>query len=177
MKQTNDKGFTLIELLVVILIIAILAAVGIVALLGAIRAGQDSAAKQTMEKAGIEIRTQEIDGIFEGDTPLTAEQLAAKMNEVSPDFTWQATTISGDPTNVITIDAFGDNLRTSATIFGTKSKSGKCIFLYLNPITKKSDSGIEKSRINMISKAKYDTCALLPETSGNGPDFNFFDTY
>lgn len=85
-RQTkNDKGFTLIELLVVILIIAILAAVGIVALLGAIRAGQDSAAKTTMNNAIKEIRTLDVDG--ENLQEITIADGVVMLNERSPDFT------------------------------------------------------------------------------------------
>ena len=101
MKKTrNDKGFTLIELLVVILIIAILAAVGIVALLGSIRAGQDSAAKQTLATVNKEMRAIEASG--EQTDQMTLAEGAVLMNKESPDLTWQTTAITGDPTNVVT---------------------------------------------------------------------------
>jgi prepilin-type N-terminal cleavage/methylation domain-containing protein len=180
MKQTNEKGFTLIELLVVILIIAILAAVGIVALLGAIRAGQDSAAKQTLTKVGTEIRAQDVEGLFEQTGTLTAEQLVTTLNSVSPDFTWQATAISGDPTNVVTVDGLEDDLLRNVVVFGTRSKSGKCLYIYVRPFSNIRDEGaIVKSNIQMISKEKYDTCATFPvvAAAGGGPDMSVYEIY
>lgn len=179
-KTKHDNGFTLIELLVVILIIAILAAVGIVALLGAIRAGQDSAAKQTITKVGIEVRAQDVEGLFEQSGTLSAEELAAKMNSVSLDFTWQATPIDGDPTNVITIDGLEDDLLRNVVLFGTRSKSGKCVYIYIRPFSNIRDEGIvETSNLKMISREKFETCPTFPVVAegGGGPDMSVYEIY
>jgi prepilin-type N-terminal cleavage/methylation domain-containing protein len=183
-RQTkNDKGFTLIELLVVILIIAILAAVGIVALLGAIRAGQDSAAKTTMNNAIKEIRTLDVDG--ENLQEITIADGVVMLNERSPDFTWQTTAISGDPTNVITVSRIGSANPESAYIkwaaYGARSKSGKCLYWGVRPLSSGNadNGGIPKSTIKIISKKSHDSCPLVPtiNEAGNGGDEELYDTY
>jgi prepilin-type N-terminal cleavage/methylation domain-containing protein len=141
----SDSGFTLIELLVVILIIAILAAVGIVALLGAIKSGQDSAAKQTATNAYKEVVAGFIsEGLLDdnGGTPLdpqeTVEQIIIpKLNRDSKDLDWSSDAIAGDPTNKATvgfIDAgFG--------VIGSRSKSGKCFYKAFLPLEARTAVG------------------------------------
>jgi prepilin-type N-terminal cleavage/methylation domain-containing protein len=177
MKKTrNDKGFTLIELLVVILIIAILAAVGIVALLGSIRAGQDSAAKQTLATVNKEMRAIEASG--EQTDQMTLAEGAVLMNKESPDLTWQTTAITGDPTNVVTISQIDPaNTPFQFAIFGVRSKSGKCAYTFLNPLANQSQSGIPKSAITMIAKEKSDSCSMVPTLNGagTGPNLALYD--
>jgi prepilin-type N-terminal cleavage/methylation domain-containing protein len=164
MKPKNDKGFTLIELLVVILIIAILAAVGIVALLGAIRSGQDSAAKTTLANATKEIRVLEInDETIDYDDQVDPPEqyiiaIVEKMNEISPDFTWQTTAITGDPTQHVTF-GIGD----AGFSMGTRSKSGNCF--YMNATGGFND--LTPIRLYK-SKESSDSCALAPSASDYG---------
>jgi prepilin-type N-terminal cleavage/methylation domain-containing protein len=164
----SDEGFTLIELLVVILIIAILATVGIVALLGAIRSGQDSAAKQTLANAYKEVKTLEVNQDIEDGTELA--DVAIKLNEVSPDFTWQTTAVTGDPTNVITLGLKNSN----ETLFGVKSKSGKCLYLYTTSLNKSvtEDNPIKTSQYKAISKNKIETCPLIPPLNAASTGFD-----
>ena len=174
----SDEGFTLIELLVVILIIAILAAVGIVALLGAIRSGQDSAAKQTLANAYKEIISLEANGEtldFVGSQDQNEEVTTAKLNEISPDFKWQSTTIQGDPTNVVTVGHVSEGL----TFFGVQSKSGKCLYVYSKTIGIEANDGIDSSHLNMISRDSYDTCTLIPalNNDASGPDLSLYKLY
>jgi prepilin-type N-terminal cleavage/methylation domain-containing protein len=175
-KDHGNEGFTLIELLVVILIIAILAAVGIVALLGAIRSGQDSAAKQTLTNASKEVRNLEIDSPDSSGGIISSMQ--EKLQEISPDFTWQTTEITGDPTNVISIGSVGPEI-DGGIIFGARSKSGKCLYLYAKPLSSASFPGMpEKSTLKLISTESFDVCPLIPvpdQTTPLDPDaFKFF---
>jgi prepilin-type N-terminal cleavage/methylation domain-containing protein len=131
-KRQPEEGFTLIELLVVILIIAILAAVGIVALLGAIKSGQDSAAKQTIDKAYKEIITLDLNqdyiGYEEGVDPVSDLPIAAAntLNSISKDIEWSTTGIVGDPTNKANL-----NLTDIGFPLLVRSKSGRCFYFII----------------------------------------------
>lgn len=162
-----DDGFTLIELLVVILIIAILAAVGIVALLGAIRSGQDSAAKQALTNAYKESQTLAIDGddIAAADFSEVPAGIANVLNTKSPDFTWQTTEILGDPTNVIAI-GFSDSF-----VLGSRSKSGNCF--YLSALGGLAD-GVSPTKY--ASLETQESCEVAP-SQANLTDTDKFKTY
>jgi prepilin-type N-terminal cleavage/methylation domain-containing protein len=159
----SDSGFTLIELLVVILIIAILAAVGIVALLGAIRAGQDSAAKQTADAAYKEITagfsTGYQDNFNNTNDPaeVMEDVLIPILNNDSKDFEWSYNDFTGDPTNKVSVAVLTEGFGA----IGTRSKSGKCFYKAFLPLDIRTTVGAAPP--NKMADSVNGVCDATPD--------------
>jgi len=114
-RRADDHGFTLVELMVAVLVIAILLAIALPTLRGAIRRSNDASARSTLRNA-LAAELQMIDS--SGNLPGTTE-----MNASEPRFSWTFEESTGPGVvSAMVVNQTG----VSVAVVSVRSKEGDC---------------------------------------------------